>query len=142
MIRTRFAAQSEMRAYKRGRQFCYQFFHAIGVVAEPLAQFAVAALRVRCPVPGFMRARTVVVHRSEERGKWGQGDCVISWRVECSIALMHNARVDPLKELLSRFDSFLDWRLSVNLRRVSVYLRHVEYVVLTAEQQTGPRAYL
>ena len=40
VIRPRFSAQSEVRARERGRQLGYQFFHAVGVIAEPLAQFA------------------------------------------------------------------------------------------------------
>ena len=46
VILTRFRAQAEVSASEGCRQFGYQFLHGIGVIAESLAQFAIASARV------------------------------------------------------------------------------------------------
>src|SRR2546426_3906038 len=87
-------------------------------------------------MPGFMRARAVVVHWREERGKRRQSDAVIGRCIECPVSLMYDAGIDPRKELFSGFDALLDRCIRISLGRVAVHLCGIEYGITAGEQQT------
>jgi hypothetical protein len=50
MIGPRFAAESQMRQRECGRQFGYQLFDAVRVIAEALAQLPIATATRGCPM--------------------------------------------------------------------------------------------
>jgi hypothetical protein len=50
MVNAGFGCDAELGAKKGGAEFGNQFFHRIGIIAEALAELAIAALFVRGPV--------------------------------------------------------------------------------------------
>jgi hypothetical protein len=67
VIRPRLTALPEMRQCEGSRQFRYEFFDAVGVISEPLAQFPVASALAGSPMACLMRTCRVVICRSEEQ---------------------------------------------------------------------------
>src|SRR5260370_12750309 len=98
MIGTGFRAESQVRADESGCQLRNEFFHAVGLIAETLAQFPIASACVGCPVSCFVCTRAVVIHWSEESGEWWQGDGIVRGGIKRPIPLVCYARVAALNE--------------------------------------------
>ena len=67
MIGARRIADAEIGAQKRRAEFSYKLLHGVGLIAETLAELAIATMLSRCEVDQLMTERGIIAFRRRAR---------------------------------------------------------------------------